>query len=84
MQCPEGLEDSPLKSCKPNKKVENKQRRGYCSNNIFTVPFLLKVSGVDLVPGKVLALIEEGVLGSTTKPRSSSLLSEDFDLLCLK
>ena len=48
------------------------------------MPFLLKVSGVDLVPGKVLALIEEGVLGSTTKPRSSSLLSVDFDLLCLK
>ena len=46
------------------------------------MPFLFKVSGLDL--GKELALIEEGVLGSTAKPRSSSLLSVDFDLLCLK
>ena len=61
---------------------DNKQALRAYSPNIYNVPFLFKVSGLDL--GKELALIEEGVLGSTAKPRSSSLLSVDLDLLCLK
>ena len=66
---------------KPVQQSRQEALRAYCPN-IYTMPFLFKVSGLDL--GKELALIEEGVLGSTAKPRSSSLLSVDFDLLCLK
>ena len=71
----------PVNQFKPVQQSRQEALRAYCPN-IYTMPFLFKVSGLDL--GKELALIEEGVLGSTAKPRSSSLLSVDFDLLCLK
>jgi hypothetical protein len=75
------LTKRPINQFKPVHQSRQQALRADCPN-IYTVPFLFKVSGLDR--GKELALIEEGVLGSTAKPRSSSLLSVDFDLLCLK
>lgn len=76
------LPKGPINQFKPVQKSRQRHYELTVLICIYTVPFLFKVSGLDL--GKELALIEEGVLGSTTKPRSSSLLSVDFDLLCLK